>query len=797
MTKARAFRPSFNFSRGVNTDASPVTFPPNSTVDEENFDLLIDGARRVRLGLENDSDEVTDIVPVDTDLIRTFKWSNAGGDPDSNFVVTQIGNMLKFYLDESEVGSTEQAFSIDLLSYKVEGTDDTLVRTNPIAVAFGRGHLFVVGKYLEPFYVTYTIATNAIAVFPIDINERDFEGVPDGADNVTTPNTLTDQYLYNLLNSGWKQVDIDQYHTDKSVYPAKNMLAYLGYRRSTVTGFDPADGTLEFSSDKMEAELFQDAPAPKGHFIRNIFDTANLPVPASVGVYHTVTDFHIATPNPGPNVFRLEIVGHGLLAGTFVEFYTGAGTAYIQYETVTSYVATKALTGSHEITNVPDSDHIEININLPSDFLSLVEYPTSATLHTDDNLVDNSAGYVADVRPVAVAFFAGRVWYAGVNYDKIDSKIFFSQVIESPEQYGKCYQVADPTDWHISDLIETDGGTINIPEMAQVYNIVPYSSSLLVFAANGVWQIGPGAGGYFTATSYSIRRISPNGVDGPGSVVITDTNPYYWGKSSIFTIVEDPNQGFLVVQNLSDGVVANLFNSIPLASKANVIGVFDSLVKRIMWLYRDDEDLLVSRYNVLLIFDLKYNAFIKWRLASTTSVAGSLFCIKNVTAQTPERNIKIVSVNAGDVSIAQFSDATFEDFGTPYTAYMLTGYDVSQSPHMYKYAPIVHVFVKKTETGFDEDSEPVRPGSLTMQARWDWADHTHAGKWGTAQECYRRRRMYVPGISDNFDDGVPVVVTRNKVRGRGRSLHLKFETTAGHDAYLLGWATNFDVLTDN
>lgn len=89
--------------------------------------------------------------------------------------------------------------------------------------------------------------------------------------------------------------------------------------------------------------------------------------------------------------------------------------------------------------------------------------------------------------------------------------------------------------------------------------------------------------------------------------------------------------------------------------------------------------------------------------------------------------------------------------------------------------------------------------SVLMQARWDWSDNSVSGKWGTAYQVYRKNRAFVPAddaANGELQDGQPVVVTRNKVRGRGRALHIKFNTEPGKDAHILGWSINFDVLTD-
>lgn len=95
----------------------------------------------------------------------------------------------------------------------------------------------------------------------------------------------------------------------------------------------------------------------------------------------------------------------------------------------------------------------------------------------------------------------------------------------------------------------------------------------------------------------------------------------------------------------------------------------------------------------------------------------------------------------------------------------------------------------------------INESSILMQSRWDWADNTVAGKWSTAQQVYRHKRLFM-GEDYNEEngelaDGYPVVITRNKVRGRGRALHLAFTTEEGKDAHILGWSTNFSMLVEN
>jgi hypothetical protein len=756
-------------------------------------------------------------VPMeDANVARTFKWSSVGGDPSVNFQVLQLGYRLYFFEDGTPMAENQKHFAVDLRSNRVEDSDIDQVTDYPIDVTFGRGHMFVVGQSLEPFYVTYDAANDTIQTNAIAIKERDFEGVEDGTDNATTPPTLSEQYNYNLQNSGWNPDDIAAFFTTHAKYPSKNMLYHMGYRREIATGFAEEDGTRQFSPEKLIAELFQDAPAPKGHFIRSPFNTQYVPIPSINNTYIEYTGMSLSPESPGSSSLTITTsAAHGVAIGEQVYLYNDSGTAArIQYYSSSSgiepdpglSIGSIDLFSPMTVTATPTATTLTVSVTLPADFISVSSYPTGI-LYNDTALIANPSGYVSDKRPSTVAFFAGRVWYAGTNYSKLGSKIFFSQVIESDAQYGRCYQVADPTDPNISDLLPTDGGVLNIPEISQVYKILPYSSSLVVFAANGVWEIGPGQSGYFTASSYSIRKIGTMGTDGAGSVVDCETVLVFWGKSSIYRIQPDTNQGFLVAENISAGVIDKLFNAVSTASKQQVQATYDPLYKRAIWVYskpQSGQTLPSTRYNMMLIYDMRFEAFIKWRLSISPNQVCTILAIKDTDSESPEHNLKVVTLVSDDtVTIDEFTDTSFEDWGTTdYESYLLSGYDTAQSPTRYKNAPIVHVFTNKTETGYEDEEGneliPERPGSLYMQARWDWADHNNSGKWGTSQQCYRHRRLYIPtGDDDNYDDGHPIIVTRNKVRGRGRCLHLKFSSESNKDAYILGWSTNFDVMTDN
>src|SRR3990167_3123296 len=114
--------------------------------------------------------------------------------------------------------------------------------------------------------------------------------------------------------------------------------------------------------------------------------------------------------------------------------------------------------------------------------------------YEDRSAVSGVAGITVNStsgRPVAVAFFAGRVWYAGLVGAGFSSNIYFSQILDnSASNAGKCYQQNDPTSEDLSDLLATDGGSIPIPEAGFVHAVFAMQSAIIVLANNGIWSIG-------------------------------------------------------------------------------------------------------------------------------------------------------------------------------------------------------------------------------------------------------------------------------------------------------------------
>ena len=152
--------------------------------------------------------------------------------------------------------------------------------------------------------------------------------------------------------------------------------------------------------------------------------------------------------------------------------------------------------------------------------------------------------------------------------------------------------------------------------------------------------------------------------------------------------------------------------------------------------------------------------------------------------------------------VCDFSESSgtgYQDFdGNTVDSFVLSHYEGLNAQAHRKQAPIVTVYSKRTVTGYTSSGggwAADNPSSTTMTAYWDWTDDSVSGKVGTGQEVYRDVRGFVPSGATDVD-GYPVVVTRNKVRGRGRVLQLKFAASTdpnGKDSHILGYTVNYKV----
>lgn len=427
-----------------------------------------------------------------------------------------------------------------------------------------------------------------------------------------------------------------------------------------------------------------------------------------------------------------------------------------------------------------------------------------------------SEDYVESSRFKTVAAFAGRIFYAGMT-NRYSNRIFFSRLLDQQQRLGECFQVNDPTSEDISDLLDTDGGIIRVEGAYNIQKLHVLGSYLIVFAENGIWTIN-GVDNVFRATEYAVDKISEVGFSFKGSFVSAQGRPYWWSTSGIHTIVAS-EEGALREQNLSISTIQTYWGEIDASKKAQVIGAYDAFNQRVVWTYPDNTS-PDRRYNRLLTFDEALTAFYPWKIEQsekfilgafyldgrlTESVEFSVidsegnFVVDSsgnqVVVTRPARDYTssqltfLVRDTSGKLTFAAFTGTDFLDWGTDnYSSYAETGYDFSGDLTTKKTMVYLTTFMKSTEEGVVGTDETgydyIRPSSCLLSTFWDYRK-TSAG---VQQQTYRLKQI---PILESSSETPPfeVVTSRLRVRGRGRSLRLRFESEQGKDFHLLGYDT--------
>lgn len=176
MARERARVEVNTFIGGLNTDASPLTFPENASSDERNFALNKNGLRTRRLGFDLEDGYVlrgsmTTNVGIGKDVTVNFhKWNNVGGDSTKTIIVVQVGTEILFYDGAADPLS---AGYIDSYVYR------TTTGTPRISFADVDGVLIAVNG--EKIFNVFVYSDGQISRIEKYIKTRDLFGVEDNA----------------------------------------------------------------------------------------------------------------------------------------------------------------------------------------------------------------------------------------------------------------------------------------------------------------------------------------------------------------------------------------------------------------------------------------------------------------------------------------------------------------------------------------------------------------------------------------------------------------------------------------
>lgn len=837
MPRQQSAKAQNKFIRGLVTESTALSFPEDACT--ETFNCVFDETGRVtrRLGFDLETDwTLGSSLSAEAGAVFTeFVWKSVANEGDISFLVQQHGSKLRFYdiSNDTVVGANVLSDTINL---------DTHVATDsprdpalfPCFYAAGLGYLIVVNQACEPIFLTYSVDAGTITATEILLQHRDTVGVDDGlglTERVTSTEanlkTNNPEHYYNLLNQGWSLTDaLSQWDSARTDMPSN--ADYVALFRSSATD--------AFDNTRVAAQDSGNRPAVKGHFILTAWDpdrTAAMVAGGFTGATlssgsvqidrlygtqidnFTVRDNHIfdgnnteaaataansgTTSGYAGKSFPVPKRAHSAIVhGTTDVGFSGTGTPSV---TITLWAKNGAAPtsgtdgtslGTVNFTDQANEsagrtvtssdtatfwDHIWINITGTTGDTRLAE----VRLFTVSEDVDQV--YTIE-RPTAVEFFAGRAFYAGLATTSRGSNIYFSQIVEKADQFGKAYQKNDPASENFTDLLPDDGGIIRIPEIATVTRLFAYQNSLLVFATNGVWQISGSSGAAFLATDYVVKRLSDISCNSPHAFVAVRGIPVWWAEDGIFTVKFDANYGSFEVTSLTDSTIKSFILDIPSVNRQFVKGCYDVDADVVYWLYNSDMELDAADhyvYNAVLCMNSLSGAMYPWTISEGDVVVRGHAYIADPTGSDNHRTKFTATIDAGggneylvwveprsttykdwgDYSTSYGSDADHID----YDSYFITGYMIDGAP--IKFFQSMYAFVYFEQ---EEDS------SCYVQGLWDFTNSGDSGKWSTSQQAYNQ-----------FLEHRVANHRRLKIRGKGKALQLKFSSESGKPFTIIGW----------
>jgi len=743
-----------SFVKGLITEASPLNSPADASRDEENFELNRDGSRDRRLGIDLELDyAIKDSglteVQLKTAKISAYKWFNAGNISTNEFSVIQFGNRIHvFNSAKTSVSSEGYIGSVTLTGVSITNTVSFASIDGKLVIAAGTDVIHII-EYVGSSLV-YT--TNRLLV-------RDQWGLPGNDKNNINlrPSVVSNAHLYNLYNQGWGVPRKDStgtltdpvaiFKNNYGTYPSNIEVVYTGLQFSPVTSGTPFERVYPNLYDE---QLGLDAQAARGYFI-------------------------------------IDALKRGTSRKT--EFDNNK----TKFPQLTQTVST-----------------------LPSDTTS------------------GGCSLVAD--------FAGRIFYSGFegsvtdgdsNSPILTSYVLFSQVVNNTESIIKCYQEGDPTSRETNTIVDTDGGYLRVSGAKVIYGLVTLSGNLFVLADNGVWEILGGSDYGFSATNYSVKKVSSFGCFNTRSIIVVNDQIYFWGPEGIFVIAKN-QYGDWTVSNITEKTIQTFYDNIEDSDKRSCIGIYDQFDKKIRWLYNQDGD-RTNRNEVLeLIIDTSLGSFSKNRIytlaANTPDVVGYISTASFLSGDTIEdvvvgsdmvvasgdnvvissnvrtsgiQSIKYITLSGtvgGNIgfTFSQYKDTSFKDWktvdgiGVDAKAFILTGHTTAGDSSVAKQMPYLTIHMRRTENGVKDvggNLVPMNQSSCLIKTQWDWANSIISNKWSSAFQAYRYRRpQFIVDITDDYDNGFETVITKNKLRGRGKAMSLYFETESGKDCRILGWS---------
>lgn len=528
----------------------------------------------------------------------------------------------------------------------------------------------------------------------------------------------------------------------------------------------------------------------------------------------------------GPWYGDVTLWVEGLLNGTWTIVYTTThyftGTLNAEYPTQPWY--TMSFTNSTAYEKYRVRVQFSEMTYLPNSGWS-TRYPGAVTMNIKLPILEDGDPFAelaitGNDRCIDVAYMAGKFFYlAG------DTVLFSQNIKDDGTGFDRCYQDSDPTSEEISDIYPTDGGYIKFNTMGDGLALKTFNRGVLVFGRDVVWGLVSPLNGRFTATDYDTVELSRAGLVGAQSVVAVANFVYYWSPLGIFRVgVNQQTGSTMVAENISQQTIQSFYNNISQESKELCRGVFDYCNNRIYWFYPEDPENAPENLNLVLVYDLNYNAFMPQDISEGGAITAAFETINSYEIQpTVYLRAGTDRVVAGSENVVAIDDdddtlynrhtavahcalvplegennygITFADFNSRefidweengYDSYMVSRPITIEGTSAYgteyggtyanKQVPILQTLISRTEGVPLTDGGYTTPSGAYLRMRWGWSLTDLSNRWDIVQNAYRPQKDF---LHDEF------VESRIHIRGRGKSYQIEIRNDSNKDFRLAG-----------
>lgn len=736
------------FVKGLITEASPLTFPENASIDEDNFVLNREGSRDRRLGMDYENlfvklDTGVSLSSFGNTVTTSFRWENANDDPANTICVVQMGYTLWFF----------DGFSDDL-SANVIGTlsISSIAAQSRSQFAAISGQLVVVNAgFSEPKLITYD-GVSTFTEVPVSILVRDIWGVDDGLETSqrVSASGLTRTHEYNLFNQGWSTRVVNlpngerrtphvAYFDFAARYPSNADVWHLA--KNAVDQYDP------FRQDDIDIGSRQ---AAKGRVIIDAFTRGT-----SRRQFMTDAGGSTRSNNSTPIPLDEETSTFSTIAAFAGRIFYGGVDSVVSDPDANTPLMSSTIFFTQIITRNGDFGKCH-SLN-------------DTTTETFNDLLATDGGTIT----IPEASRILRLISLGASLVVIAE--------------NGVWEIAGPDGVFVADDFS----------IRQVSNIGATNDSSIVVAETTV---------YFWSKA-GIYLLIPNEVTGKLSAQnVTEST-----IQTLYTDIESVGRTNSTGRYDADARrISWLYNDS--AGYDGIIGrdnynrelVFDTVLKAFYtFTYGSTavDSPYVSGYMPVGGFDTSLSVQNVEVNGDQVQVNGEDVVITTRVRSRGQSSTKYIVIKPNATGNVEFTFGTYSnpDFldweaddavGVDAPAHLIAGYELFGDTMRRKQVPYLFMHFKVTEDTFilvGDDLEATNRSSCLVQTQWDFSSSDANGKFGTQFQAYRLSRMFTPTSPGPFDSGKKVLTTKSKLRGIGRSFSMRVDSEPGRNLYLYGW----------